>query len=115
MDSLLDDEPAESGSSCEVAQDGHVNIQQYVEIGLRQPRENEDCSVERRFTAWLVNQKRPMTMKEMCRLQGIDPSSMVLSEGITDLESIVAKSPSLNVMERLMLRILKAAGMIHTG
>ena len=85
--------------------DGPVWIQRPLKLDTR------DSS--NRYTVWLRDLKRQMTTKEMCRLQGTDPGKIVVPRGSQHIAHIVANSSSLNVMERVMLRLLKAADLIH--
>ena len=65
---------------------------------------------------WLAKQKRHMTITEMMKLQGIRPLavegwSAYLSDSA--MGAALGNAMSVNVLERLVPRALKAAGLIH--
>ena len=60
---------------------------------------------------WLTNKKRRFTKEEMFRLQGMDPTKFKVVVNNTKLGQLIGNSMSVNVVERILIRALKAAGL----
>jgi DNA (cytosine-5)-methyltransferase 1 len=61
---------------------------------------------------WVTNRSRLLTLTEMLRLQGISPK--IRREGISDRQVglMVGNAMSVNVLERILVRLLPAVGLI---
>lgn len=58
---------------------------------------------------WITSRGRRMTREEMMRLQGMNPISFNLVVSLSQLGQQIGNSMSLNVLERLFVRLLPAA------
>ena len=61
---------------------------------------------------WLTNRGRYMNKPEMFRLQGMDPSKFNVSVSECQLGKQLGNTMSVNVLERIMTRLLPAAGLV---
>ena len=59
---------------------------------------------------WLTDRGRRMNVKEMMRLQGMNPEDFTLQVTERQLAQQLGNAMSLNVLERIMFRLLAAAG-----
>jgi DNA-cytosine methyltransferase len=64
---------------------------------------------------WITTSKRLMTLPEMLRLQGVSPK--VNRTGISDRQMgcMIGNAMSVNVLERLLVRLLPAVGLVSPG
>ena len=66
---------------------------------------------------YLTTHKRRTSTEEMCRLQGLNPSDVPWVQGgmaRTTFNGALGNAMSANVLERLLPRVLQAAGIIET-
>jgi len=64
---------------------------------------------------WISNRGRRVTKAEMMRCQGIDPQTFKVDVSETQLGKQIGNAMSVNVLERLFVRILPAAGLVPHG
>ena len=62
---------------------------------------------------WVTNRGRRLTKAEMLRLQGMDPSKFIVSVSEFQLGKQLGNTMSVNVLERIMTRLLPAAGLVN--
>ncbi|MDP7560267.1 MAG: DNA cytosine methyltransferase, partial [Planctomycetota bacterium] len=60
---------------------------------------------------WISNKERRFTIEEMFRLQGMDPSIFIKVNSASTTGQQLGNAMSVNVVERLLLQILKATGL----
>ena len=61
---------------------------------------------------WVTNRGRRFTKAEMLRLQGMDPSKFIVSVSEFQLGKQLGNTMSVNVLERILTRLLPAAGLV---
>ena len=61
---------------------------------------------------WLTNRNRRMTINEMFRLQGMDPTQFQVATSKSVLGQHIGNAMSVNVIERVLIRAIKAARLI---
>ena len=61
---------------------------------------------------WLLHKNRRMSIKEMMRLQGIDPDKFKQVVPDSVMGQHIGNAMSVNVIERILSRALKAAGLL---
>mmetsp|Transcript_56206 Transcript_56206/g.174307 ORF Transcript_56206/g.174307 Transcript_56206/m.174307 type:complete len:121 (-) Transcript_56206:526-888(-) len=64
---------------------------------------------------WITNRGRRLTKDEMMRLQGIDPASFKTVVSETQLGRQIGNAMSVNVLERIFVKALPAAGLAAHG
>jgi len=64
---------------------------------------------------WVTNRGRRLTKAEMMRLQGMDPQTFKVAVSNTQLGKQIGNAMSVNVLERLFVRALPAAGLMPHG
>jgi len=67
------------------------------------------CS--RRYGHWVTNRGRRLLLTEMMRLQGMNPSKFRVAVSDAQLGKQLGNTMSVNVLERLLVRLLPAAGL----
>merc|ERR1719401_865309 len=85
-------------------------------IGYRSVmRDQSICLTRARYLGyWLTNRARLMTRDEMLHLQGMERNfKQVVSNSV--LGKLIGNAMSQNVLERLLIRLLPAAGLISKG
>ena len=72
------------------------------------------CSISSRNKGhWLIHRNRRMNIKEMMRLQGIDPKSFKQVVPDSVMGQQLGNAMSVNVVERILSRALVAAGLVQ--
>jgi len=64
---------------------------------------------------WVSSRGRRMTKTEMMRLQGIDPNTFRVAVSECQLGRQIGNAMSVNVLERLFVRLLPACGLVRRG
>ena len=66
---------------------------------------------------WISSRGRRMTVKEMLRVQGMDPEKIVRAEGVSDAQmaGMAGNGMSQNVLEQVIKQVLKAADLYGEG
>uniref|UniRef100_A0A7S1MA44 DNA (cytosine-5-)-methyltransferase n=1 Tax=Alexandrium catenella TaxID=2925 RepID=A0A7S1MA44_ALECA len=64
---------------------------------------------------WVTSRMRRMNKTEMMRLQGMDPASFKVAVSEAQLGKQIGNAMSVNVLERLFVRVLPAAGLVRHG
>jgi DNA (cytosine-5)-methyltransferase 1 len=64
---------------------------------------------------WLTNRGRRMVKEEMMRLQGMDPTAFNVVVRPNELGKQLGNTMSVNVLERLFVRLLPAAKLVRAG
>lgn len=64
---------------------------------------------------WVTNRGRRFTLPEMLRLQGMDPSTFKVVVSDKQLGKQLGNTMSVNVLERLLARLLPAAGLVSAS
>jgi len=64
---------------------------------------------------WITNRMRRLTKSEMMRLQGMNPESFKVAVSEAQLGKQIGNAMSCNVLERLFVRVLPAAGLVPQG
>jgi len=64
---------------------------------------------------WVTNRSRRMTKAEMMRMQGMHPESFKVAVSSAQLGKQIGNAMSVNVLERLLVRMLPAAGLARHG
>merc|ERR1719382_257269 len=64
---------------------------------------------------WITNRGRRVYKTEMMRLQGMDPKSFKVVVSDAPLGKQLGNTMSVNVLERLLVRLLPAAGLARKG
>merc|ERR1719229_171431 len=64
---------------------------------------------------WISSRGRRVLKTEMMRLQGMDPKSFKVVVSETQLGKQLGNTMSVNVLERLLVRLLPAAGLARKG
>uniref|UniRef100_A0A7S1MC65 DNA (cytosine-5-)-methyltransferase n=1 Tax=Alexandrium catenella TaxID=2925 RepID=A0A7S1MC65_ALECA len=64
---------------------------------------------------WVTSRMRRMNKAEMLRLQGMDPASFKVAVSEAQLGKQIGNAMSVNVLERLFVRVLPAAGLVRHG
>ena len=64
---------------------------------------------------WVTNRGRRLRKMEMMRLQGMDPTKFRVVVSEAQLGKQLGNTMSVNVLERLLVRLLPAAGLASTG
>ena len=64
---------------------------------------------------WLLHKNRRMNIKEMMRLQGINPTKFVVDVSECTLGQQIGNAMSVNVIERVLNQALQAAGLTRKG
>merc|ERR1711972_712044 len=64
---------------------------------------------------WITNRGRRVLKTEMMRLQGMDPKAFKVVVSETQLGKQLGNTMSVNVLERLLVRLLPAAGLARKG
>lgn len=105
--------PLDSGPSDEV--DYERNVTNDSEEKVDPIRVRRGTSEDLQYRAWIAKKSRWMTITEMCRLQGMDPRQMVEPEENVRTNRLLAEAASLNVLERVILEVLRATGVVDDG
>ena len=103
----------------ELKQQGHHPLSEpwVVEIDCTTPRIQYQLGVSPCITCrrgsghWITNRGRRMTKQEMLRLQGMDVSKFEQVAPDNQLGKLIGNTMSVNVLERLFVRLLPAAGL----
>jgi len=64
---------------------------------------------------WVTSRMRRMNKAEMMRLQGMDPATFKVAVSANQLGKQIGNAMSCNVLERLFVRVLPAAGLVRPG
>jgi DNA (cytosine-5)-methyltransferase 1 len=64
---------------------------------------------------WVTNRGRRLTKEEMMRFQGMDPTQFVVAVPDGPLGVQLGNTMSVNVLERLLVRLLPAAGLVKSN
>jgi len=72
-------------------------------------------TVSRAAGHWVTNRGRRLLKTEMMRLQGMDPTKFKVAISENSLGKQLGNTMSVNVLERLFVRLLPAAGLVRKG
>ena len=73
------------------------------------------CLTCRAEGPWVTNRGRRLKLEEMMRLQGMDPSEFTVAVTNAKLGAQLGNAMSVNVVERILVRALPAAGLVTHG
>ena len=64
---------------------------------------------------WLSSRSREVSLREMCRAQGLNYDKLCVGPlPISKVGPLISNAMSNNVLQRILPRALKAAGLLHT-
>ena len=73
------------------------------------------CLTCRAEGPWVTNRGRRVKLEEMMRLHGMDPSEFKVVVPKAQLGIQLGHAMSVNVVERILMRVLPAAGLVKRG
>lgn len=77
--------------------------------------DSSPCLTRSRYQGhWITNQNRRMTKEEMLRLQGMDPTKIKVAVPENELGQQIGNAMSINVIERILVQVLKATNLANT-
>ena len=69
------------------------------------------CLLRSAQEIWITNKHRRLNLEERCRLHGISPNHFKVAVSDQQLKNQLGNAVSVNVLERLLVRLLPAAGL----
>ena len=96
----------EQNQTCIIDCDASAQRSRYL-VGI------SPCITRSRNTGhWISSRARKMNINEIMRLQGIDPTTFIKSVSPTELGRQVGNAMSINVIERILYRVLITADLL---
>ena len=69
----------------------------------------------RNASIWISHHGRSLNLSEKCRLQGMNPRRLQLAVSENQFQKQLGNTMSVNVLERLLISVLPAAGLTRAG
>ena len=73
------------------------------------------CLTHRANGHWITSRGRRIRLEEMMRLQGMGPTQFIKAASDAQLRAQLGNTMSVNVIERILMRVLPAAGLVRHG
>ena len=72
------------------------------------------CITRSRYKGhWITNVQRRMSLEEMCRFQGFDPTKIKQSVSNVEMGRMLGNAMSINIVERILFRVLRHMGFVQ--